>query len=81
MQTGGVIGVPDVHARAGTHRLQALEDLDVLGCIGRNWILQNGFLRALTLIAAHRGCGHRMKKLYHAERGFCEGGSLEYSRI
>jgi hypothetical protein len=39
VKPGGVVGVPDVHARAGAHRFEAFEDLDVVGGIGRYWVL------------------------------------------
>ena len=33
MQTGSVIGIPDIHARSLAHRFQALQDLDGFGTV------------------------------------------------
>ncbi|MNW13992.1 hypothetical protein D3C71_2120950 [compost metagenome] len=34
VQAGAVAGIADVHARALTHRFEALEDLDLIAVIG-----------------------------------------------
>ncbi len=82
VEPGRVVGVPDVHARALAHRLQALQYLDILSRIGRLWVHQNR-ISILSLGACFKtpreGGGPRMCELYHEKGVFCEPTSAEIS--
>src|SRR6185436_12673716 len=80
VETGRVIGIPDVHPRALAHRLQTLQYLDIFSRIGRFWIRQDE-ISVLSLGACQdpeEGRGLRMCKLYHENWDLSRHLALKY---